>query len=771
MKMKPVPDHSRKSGDADDVEDLLRVANVLLAAHTHSTVDRTTDRGRYMYTTLLHYRKLLHTAHPTHVLVKLFECDYAAGMGGEAGTCYDDVIAQLQAHTCTDLKVPLITANSHDDITALQCIDGTTTNITTAYLSAQYACHLHYAQLRRLRHSMLHEVNPLRTLQLGGAMHVQYADTTHNIYSTNSMFNTYIFLAYALAGSVREQDGISYSVLASDIVFECDNILQYLSVHSNEAVHTLFTKLCMPYRSIGTGSSVLSIVEYLFNSLGERAYTDYHRSVVASLLSIGAVGTATVRTLGYLQYMLYDGEYSVDYGDSSVVDSVVYGEFGRIVMINPSINLLIDSANTGSANTNTMPTLLHSANVRSALLLSHALHTMQTDHINTHAMSRFVSYEFQSLATEFVNVLFHATTPVVLSLSPVEYGTIDKTVNGSTTTTKDSSSSVQYMWLQEAIVLRTILVNTLQTLLHTCTTANSLTTSTTHTTNTYTCALLDPTAHVAGRGLFLLAYQGLGLTKEMVRLIRHMVVEKVSGDDDSTGSGELVKLVDELLYITSDHTVPHLYEQLVHASSLGTGSIEPYSGISGSSITVANATSTDNTSTTSNTSTTTDTTLASTRKIKVGFVSFFFRRHPVGRLLSKIITQLNSTVFDTYLIIQQDMYTTNTNHPSHNTYTAHTTHTTHTDPITHYLHTNITPSHIMRIPRDEKTALHTLRAENFDIIVYGDVFMDAFIAHLAMHRVGKVQVSFWGHPFTSGYSSIDYFVSSDSFERRSDKFR
>ena len=42
--------------------------------------------------------------------------------------------------------------------------------------------------------------------------------------------------------------------------------------------------------------------------------------------------------------------------------------------------------------------------------------------------------------------------------------------------------------------------------------------------------------------------------------------------------------------------------------------------------------------------------------------------------------------------------------------------------------------------------------------------MDSFIAHLSMIRLAVTQVAFWGHPFSSGYPSIDYFITSDSFE-------
>jgi hypothetical protein len=45
--------------------------------------------------------------------------------------------------------------------------------------------------------------------------------------------------------------------------------------------------------------------------------------------------------------------------------------------------------------------------------------------------------------------------------------------------------------------------------------------------------------------------------------------------------------------------------------------------------------------------------------------------------------------------------------------------------------------------------------EAFDIMIYGDVFMDSFVAHLAMLRVASVQVCFWGHPFTTGENKYD----------------
>eukprot|EP01032_Pedospumella_encystans_P007962 gene7962-9494_t len=217
---------------------------------------------------------------------------------------------------------------------------------------------------------------------------------------------------------------------------------------------------------------------------------------------------------------------------------------------------------------------------------------------------------------------------------------------------------------------------------------------------------MDPTSNIGGRGLFLLAYQGLGLAQE------------------------------SLIQRTSTHKI----EDFVFTSP--TKNAEEDISTAQSTNSIVAATTTTNNS-----------------RVKVGFVSFFFRRHPVGRLLSKIITHLDPSEFDVYLIIQQDLHRQEEHSKSKQ------------DPITEYLHSNIPKYHILRIPRDESSALATLRAENFDVIVYGDIFMDAFIAHLAMYRIGKVQVAFWGHPFTSGYESIDYFISSDRFESQHDKFR
>lgn len=51
-----------------------------------------------------------------------------------------------------------------------------------------------------------------------------------------------------------------------------------------------------------------------------------------------------------------------------------------------------------------------------------------------------------------------------------------------------------------------------------------------------------------------------------------------------------------------------------------------------------------------------------------------------------------------------------------------------------------------------------------DVILYPEIGMDSTSARLAALRLAPVQVVAWGHPETSGYPTIDYFLSADAFE-------
>jgi protein O-GlcNAc transferase len=50
------------------------------------------------------------------------------------------------------------------------------------------------------------------------------------------------------------------------------------------------------------------------------------------------------------------------------------------------------------------------------------------------------------------------------------------------------------------------------------------------------------------------------------------------------------------------------------------------------------------------------------------------------------------------------------------------------------------------------------------ILLYPDIGMDPGAAWIAAHRLAPVQCVTWGHPNTTGYPTIDYFLSSDLME-------
>lgn len=58
----------------------------------------------------------------------------------------------------------------------------------------------------------------------------------------------------------------------------------------------------------------------------------------------------------------------------------------------------------------------------------------------------------------------------------------------------------------------------------------------------------------------------------------------------------------------------------------------------------------------------------------------------------------------------------------------------------------------------------TVRADDLDLLIYPEVGMDARLTPLAALRLARQQAVAWGHPVTSGFSSIEHFLSCASME-------
>ena len=72
--------------------------------------------------------------------------------------------------------------------------------------------------------------------------------------------------------------------------------------------------------------------------------------------------------------------------------------------------------------------------------------------------------------------------------------------------------------------------------------------------------------------------------------------------------------------------------------------------------------------------------------------------------------------------------------------------------------------HVITLPADFTAAGRAVAALELDILFYADIGMDPFTYYLAFARLAPVQMSWPGHPMTSGIPGVDYFVTSKLVE-------
>jgi predicted O-linked N-acetylglucosamine transferase (SPINDLY family) len=60
--------------------------------------------------------------------------------------------------------------------------------------------------------------------------------------------------------------------------------------------------------------------------------------------------------------------------------------------------------------------------------------------------------------------------------------------------------------------------------------------------------------------------------------------------------------------------------------------------------------------------------------------------------------------------------------------------------------------------------VQTILGEELDVIIYPEIGMDPMTMKLASLRLAPVQLAAWGHPETTGLSTIDHYLSAEDFE-------
>ena len=130
-------------------------------------------------------------------------------------------------------------------------------------------------------------------------------------------------------------------------------------------------------------------------------------------------------------------------------------------------------------------------------------------------------------------------------------------------------------------------------------------------------------------------------------------------------------------------------------------------------------------------------------RIRVGFLSAYFRNHTIGRLNVGRIEKLDRSRFHVTVCAASgaDDEFSRRFQKAADEYVA--------------------------IPRDVKAAIAMLRQLNLDVLVFADVGMDALCSTLAFSRMAPVQCVTWGHPETTGSPTIDYFLSSELLDSSS----
>ena len=127
-------------------------------------------------------------------------------------------------------------------------------------------------------------------------------------------------------------------------------------------------------------------------------------------------------------------------------------------------------------------------------------------------------------------------------------------------------------------------------------------------------------------------------------------------------------------------------------------------------------------------------------KIKIGYISRYFRNHSIGRTSSGIIENLPREHIHVVAVFLEP-------------------------PLDEMAHLIARASdEVLILPNNLAEARAALAEKQLDILFYQDIGMDVFTYFLAFSRLAPVQCTTFGHPVTSGIPSIDYYISTEEWE-------
>lgn len=127
-------------------------------------------------------------------------------------------------------------------------------------------------------------------------------------------------------------------------------------------------------------------------------------------------------------------------------------------------------------------------------------------------------------------------------------------------------------------------------------------------------------------------------------------------------------------------------------------------------------------------------------KIRLGICSRHLSFHTIGILWADLFARLDRNTFEISLF--------------------------HTQPLSHRIPQSLIQrvDHEFRLPLKLRAARDIIQGQELDILYYPDLGMEPLTYFLAFNRLAPVQCTTWGHPLTTGISTVDYFVSSKELE-------
>ena len=130
-------------------------------------------------------------------------------------------------------------------------------------------------------------------------------------------------------------------------------------------------------------------------------------------------------------------------------------------------------------------------------------------------------------------------------------------------------------------------------------------------------------------------------------------------------------------------------------------------------------------------------------KIKIGFISEYFKNHTISKLFKGLIFNLDNSLFDVNIFyvdngknIDEEFFDNEKKNKIKN----------------------------FKLPKLFNEKVNFISNKNLDIVFYPDIGMSTQLYYLTFLRLGQKQITSWGHPETTGNPEIDYFLSSKLLE-------